>query len=573
MVQAYGFIRRLAGDDTATLCFQTFDDSKEKPLELTFQGHGTLEALKGKLTELNRKGAGISVTVNETDGKGRTAENITAVRALFLDLDGAPIEPVRDSACPPDLVVQTSKGPPARYHCYWFLKDVELNEFTGIQRALAERFDGDPSVKDLPRVMRLPGFYHRKKEPFLVEILEAREGPHYSKDDLISGLGLTIESPQTVPRAEVVSASTRVTQGTRHNHLKTLAAKLRNTGISREGLSQGLLGENGSVCYPPLQDSEVETIAKWVLTKDGAGGYVPPETITVKDLLSKDFPQMKWIVGNIIPPGLTLLSGKQKLGKSWLALSIACSVAYGETAIGRFETSKCGVLFIGLEDSERRLAERIRMLGFNNGIDSIRVATDWLPLDRGGLEAIEKDIVSSNTRFVVIDTVPRIRSDRRGRDSYAHDYADFGALQNLAQRYDVGVLGLTHTRKLKADDPFDAISGTRGVSGAADTTVVMNKAGDGATIHIEGRDVEPGLYRLRRDGPRWVVSDEAPARNACVQAVETRGRATTAEVAQLIGKGREATKKALQRAKADGLVRSPQDGVWEMVKNGVPVSR
>ena len=97
----------------------------------------------------------------------RTAANVQRVRAVFVDLDGAPIAPVLDSALPPDWVVRSS---PDRWHAYWKVADCPLGEFSPVQTALAAKYNGDPSVKDLPRVMRLPGFVHRKAEPFRTEL-------------------------------------------------------------------------------------------------------------------------------------------------------------------------------------------------------------------------------------------------------------------------------------------------------------------------------------------------------------------------------------------------------------------
>ena len=112
----------------------------------------------GNLAALNDEGYGVFFTVNETDGLGRKAENIIKVRALFVDLDGAPLDPVLHAPLEPHLIVESS---PERYHAYWFVEDVALERFKILQQALARRFNGDPSVCDLPRLMRVPGFLHQ----------------------------------------------------------------------------------------------------------------------------------------------------------------------------------------------------------------------------------------------------------------------------------------------------------------------------------------------------------------------------------------------------------------------------
>src|SRR5919197_1104163 len=160
--------------------FQTFDDSGERRNELVRIFNGTLDEYWTKLCGLNVEGAGIYVTVNRTDGKGRTAKNIVEIRALFTDLDGAPIEPVMRSKPTPHFVVESSPG---KYHAYWRVEDVTLEQFSDLQKALAARFNSDPNVHDLPRVLRLPGFFHRKGEPFLTHIISTHDAPAYAIAD------------------------------------------------------------------------------------------------------------------------------------------------------------------------------------------------------------------------------------------------------------------------------------------------------------------------------------------------------------------------------------------------------
>src|SRR5262249_35930198 len=132
--------------------------------------HGTLARHWDTLAALNAQGAGIYFTSNETDFKGRKTNNIKRVRAGFSDLDGAPLEPVNETKLPPHI---DNGPPPAPYHPYYTIGDaIPLAQFEPLQKAIAARFNADPSVHDLPRVMRLPGFIHRKGEPFLVRILQ-----------------------------------------------------------------------------------------------------------------------------------------------------------------------------------------------------------------------------------------------------------------------------------------------------------------------------------------------------------------------------------------------------------------
>jgi RepB DNA-primase N-terminal domain len=162
---------------------QSFDDNQDrKDKSLARVLHGTLARNWSALVELNERGAGVFVTINKTDFAGRKKANIKSVRALFSDLDGAPLDPVLAEGEPkPHILTETSPG---KYHTYWRAADVPLEEFTPTQKVIAKRYGSDPQVNDLPRVMRLPGFIHRKGEPFLSRLVQANDFDPYTWAEL-----------------------------------------------------------------------------------------------------------------------------------------------------------------------------------------------------------------------------------------------------------------------------------------------------------------------------------------------------------------------------------------------------
>jgi putative DNA primase/helicase len=175
---------RFLGLLRATHCtFQTFDDNAErKDLKLASILHGSLVDHADQLVRLNGLGAGIFVAVNETDGQGRKRENIKRVRAVTLDLDGEPLDPVKRCALKPHIIVESSPG---RYHCYWRVKGLAVDQFENMQRAIAKRFDGDPEIAKLTHVARLPGFYHCKREPFRTHIVEVNVLAPYTAEEIV----------------------------------------------------------------------------------------------------------------------------------------------------------------------------------------------------------------------------------------------------------------------------------------------------------------------------------------------------------------------------------------------------
>lgn len=125
-------------DEEGIFTFQTFDDYKiRKDPYMARVLHGTLNEHFAELLRLNQQGAGIFFTVNATDGRGRSGANITKVRAVFVDLDGAPLDAVYGSPLEPHLIIQSSQG---KYHAYWIVEGLALDQFTNIQKNLAKLF-------------------------------------------------------------------------------------------------------------------------------------------------------------------------------------------------------------------------------------------------------------------------------------------------------------------------------------------------------------------------------------------------------------------------------------------------
>jgi hypothetical protein len=193
--------------DTTQFTFQTFDDNKERREQKKQAGkkdafakvlHGTLAQLWDTLVRLNQKGAGVYVTANVTDGKGRTKKNMVGIRTHFADLDGAPLEPVMNNgSLPPHIVTETSPG---RFHTYWrvittkVVTDTEddAKQFSATQKTIAERYGGDASVNDLPRVVRLPGFVHRKGNPFVSRIVAVSDVEPYQLKQIHEAFPATV---------------------------------------------------------------------------------------------------------------------------------------------------------------------------------------------------------------------------------------------------------------------------------------------------------------------------------------------------------------------------------------------
>lgn len=227
-------------------------------------------------------------------------------------------------------------------------------------------------------------------------------------------------------------------------------------------------------------------------------------TVSAAELQRRDIPPIRWIVKDLVPAGLTILASPPKFGKSWLAMDLCLSVAEGKRFLG-FQTVRGGCLYLALEDSARRLKSRMeRLLGSAQAPGNFDFATDAPFLKDGLTQTLERYLQGSPAlSLIVLDTLQKVRGLSGGRDVYGQDYADIGALKRFADQHNIALLVVHHLRKAGDDaDPFARIAGTNGLSGAADTMLVLSKEkreADTASLAVTGRDVEQTQLVLRFD--------------------------------------------------------------------------
>lgn len=261
-----------------------------------------------------------------------------------------------------------------------------------------------------------------------------------------------------------------------------------------------------------------------ILQDDGKPQEPPVEapptlpTFSAADLQQRDIPPIRWIVQDILPAGLTILASPPKFGKSWMAMCLCLSVAMGGRFLG-YRCYKCGALYLALEDGERRLKSRMEKilvtLPAPSGFD---FATTAPTLSTGLLDVLEGYMrLHPETGLIIVDTLAKVRDAGGGRDIYAKDYGDIGTLKRFADSHNIALLLIHHLRKAGDDsDPFARISGTNGISGAADTMMVLAKerrGDDTAMLSITGRDVEQAdlVLRFNKDSCLWENMGDADA--------------------------------------------------------------
>jgi hypothetical protein len=235
---------------------------------------------------------------------------------------------------------------------------------------------------------------------------------------------------------------------------------------------------------------------------------------TAAELQQMQFPPISYVVPGLIPEGLSILAGRPKVGKSWLALDVAIAVAGPRICLGDHRPAAEDVLYAALEDNHRRLQWRHDKLlsPFSAGWPArLTLATNWRRLDQGGVQDITAWTQSvPEPRLCILDTLAGIRPIRT-RDGYTEDYESLATLHRMANELGLAVLVLHHTRKMEAEDPIDTISGTLGLAGCADTALVLARTSQGTTLYIRGRDIEEAEHAINFDkhSCRWTILGNA----------------------------------------------------------------
>lgn len=232
-------------------------------------------------------------------------------------------------------------------------------------------------------------------------------------------------------------------------------------------------------------------------------------------LHQQSFPPLRWSIPGLIPEGLTLEIGPPKVGKSWLILDLLLAIASGGLALGKIKIGQPRrVLYLALEDSDRRMQDRCRaLLGEGQEIPELfSYQTRILP------GAVLTTITAwmrrhPDTALIVVDTLGKVMPPTaQGESAYQRDYRVGSALKAQADAVPgLSIVVLHHDRKANADDFVDSVSGTHGLAGAADTIVVLarrRQSPDGS-LKITGRDVPEDEYAVTfTEGRAWQLDGD-----------------------------------------------------------------
>ena len=193
-------------------------------------------------------------------------------------------------------------------------------------------------------------------------------------------------------------------------------------------------------------------------------------------------------------------------------LDVSLAATADRFTLGTLKPTQGDVLYLALEDSNRRLKRRINKLLPAAEVQwphRLSLVTEWKRADEGGLDDIEDWCRgAANPVMIVIDTLEKFRPIQNGKTAaYSADYAAVSALQKIAAKFGIAIVIVHHLRKMDADDPFDTVSGTLGLTGAADTIIVLTRKAGAVTLHTRGRDIEGAETALQfnRATCRWTI--------------------------------------------------------------------
>lgn len=365
----------LLDESADRFCFRVFDDNEQRkdPL-LAAKFTGALDDLLPQLLAKQAQGCGVYVVANAGE---QTSDTIYRVRVVFADTDGAPLEPILACGLEPHIVVESSPG---KWHVYWLVDGLPLAAFRDVQRSIATQFGTDRSVNDLARVMRLPGLYHLKSDPFLVRIIHESGALPYSAETILQHFGT---APAQAPahaapvlgatvladrHADVLKCTLLLAQAvradamTRNEAFETMRAR-RDAGrwtrhVPDEEIARaldGAIAKGGHVTQAP------DTSPTSSLAADVASALTP---LSVAELDAARVPHAHAFMSpdgktGLFPTGeVTVIGAPGREGKTTAVMAIAMHYALGWALAGMAPREVQSVLIYSAEDDRAQYGRK-----------------------------------------------------------------------------------------------------------------------------------------------------------------------------------------------------------------------
>jgi hypothetical protein len=308
----------------------------------------------------------------------------------------------------------------------------------------------------------------------------------------------------------------------------------------------------------------------------------PPTVLSATELNTMRFEPIKYVVPGVIVEGLTLLAAKPKMGKSWMVLHAANAVARdgGGYILGDIHCVEGDVLYCALEDNLRRLQSReTKLLGMQPWPKRLSFVCEMPRLAEGGINTIKDWITTAkHPRLVIIDTLAMVRAPKkRDQTNYEADYDSVMELRRLANQHNIAIVLVHHLRKQDADDAFDTVNATLGLTGAVDAVLVIRRDPHGSyVLHGKGRDL-PEIEKamaFNKETCVWTVVGDAgfvrltAERTTILEALADADSNPLGpnEIAAACGMKAGNVRRLLGKLKTDGLVTCPRYGKYTLCR-------
>ena len=455
---------------------------------------------------------------NYASDSHRTKECVTSLNAHFIDVDGdgRTREEIRndiqqlaaESGIPFTCTILTGKG----VHAYWVFKEPIVNPteeqvslYLRNQAALVRMFKADESVKDIPRVLRIPGSKYWKdgsgREIVPGPITENR----YDESEFSELFKSFAAEPQSgkadVP--DLLLHGVPVGEGKRHHSLAQVAGVFLRGAKTPEDIAaarQNLYAWDRQIVKSPeaweSRKKEVDEAFGSILKRE-FGKRAPQKESSKPNLATMDwkqidsivFPADRWRVADLIPKaGAVILASVSGEGKTWIALEIARSISTGTPLFGQpqFAVEKARVLYIGAENGTMEIQRRGRMLGFGENENLSFVISDDLNLNNDAWCAeLKQKISTENIKVIIVDTFRGVAG--KIQEEKAEEIRAFFNLYTGLKEDGICMIWLDHFRK---PDHFagkipkkEHLFGSQDKAASIDVLLMMRKEDEGIMMY------------------------------------------------------------------------------------------
>jgi hypothetical protein len=375
-----------------------------------------------------------------------------------------------------------------------------------------------------------PSLHPATGQPYLWDIGPDERAPHPLPDWLLQLL--LAGDVSATSASQVLDPTAPIPDGTRTRVLGKLAIRLRRVAGLSEGEMLAALQKRNERCVPPKSQDFLVKIANYVCGKyqpdpvmhvgsvpffgspgssngttapaDPQWGTPRPKAIftDVADMIGKDYPVPVWLIKGLIMEGFTILAGSPKSSKTYLAHSLALTLALesaqGGLWLDHYPLKNHGpVVYVSLEDDEGdsywRVCELVpgitqvdrNRLIFCNDFENIPSLNDGL------IEFIDAQILQVyHPVLLVLDPLSYLYPPaRHGGDQFDTLRQWLLPLRYLGKRTHTAIVGVEHRRKQSKDDIsiVETIRGSNAKVAVADSLIVIVRDLDDVTMHATVR--------------------------------------------------------------------------------------